>query len=111
MARQEPSTHKRKGASKGLEMFLNWTIIIICVLLIALAVRSWACKAARGEAAPIAAPPALALSACAPEPTRATPLPREMGRSDGEISASLPGATLPIGEGPSKAGQGVDLPA
>ncbi len=104
MAREDRSAHKRKGPGRRLELFLDGAIIILCLLLIGAALRSRACTPAHGEGAPmLASTPARSLSAGTQRILISEiPCQREMRRSISEISASLPGATLPIGGGPQK---------
>ena len=95
MARQDPLAHKRKGASRGLEMFLDWAVVIVCLLVSIFALRSWACNSSRPQAAPRpAAPPALVLRACAPPSNPASPWRRDWGMGESEVFTNLPGATL-----------------
>ena len=56
MAREDRLAHKRKGPGRRLEMLLDGAIIIVCLLLIAVALRSRACTPARGNSAPMLAP-------------------------------------------------------
>jgi len=99
MAQEDRSARKRKGRGRPLEMFLDWAIIIVCLLLIAFALRSYACRAARGDDAPSASATRRRSLSAGTHPTKISqvPLAARNGAKCQRGIREFAGATLPIG--------------